>query len=230
MNSNIYRVNFLGTSVRVIEKDGNVLCPIVDIADAVSYSRQAIRQICIRNQDVLEDFTDNVALSVKKGRGGKYSMGNICLTHEGIIAVLFKIVSSRVKDSARRLVIINFQRWAVKTLTRVASGKVPIDLCPIHIAELFDIKPGHKLGAAVRKTAENENVCVTTIYNRLKKLRGKPYKIGYRAGVYDHPEEVAKILAYKKDYPDAFGTQIQQVLNTQYTIASINMILKNVSN
>lgn len=105
--------------VRIVKHGRDAMFPVVDIAMALDYSRQALRQIIVRNSELFAGYRrDNVTLSEEQ------PFNHICLSRDGVIILLTKLDYKRIKDPAKRQRIIEFQRWAAETLGKVMDGTI----------------------------------------------------------------------------------------------------------
>lgn len=113
---NMVSMVFERAPVRVIQTtEGLTVFPIVDIAKAIGYSRQTLRQIINRNEDLFQGWFLKVMLPPSSPNGGRRDV--MCVTKEGLMGLLLKIVPSRVKDAEKRERLIRFRCWAIEAAT-----------------------------------------------------------------------------------------------------------------
>lgn len=121
MSDVILLEQFRDKQVRVIRNIPNrAEMPINDIADAIDYDRKALRNMVHRNNDIFGMFTGRVIMTSPSG-----SQETMTLTRDGVIGLLVKLDHKRVKDPAKRQLIIDFQIWAIETLGRVMDNEIP---------------------------------------------------------------------------------------------------------
>lgn len=222
----IFVTDFAGLArVRLIQNEKyEWAVPVVDIADAIGYDRQALHQIINREPVMFEGFV-NVTLTNLGPKGGRPNL--VSVTEDGVNLLLMSLSPSRIKDEVKRQRVIAFKRWAAQTITRVRKGKLPETISPV-LTDLFDL-PARLRADAVRKIAQDEKVDPSTIYARLNKARllcGRPIRTRSDRGNIDNPDEAAKILTYRQEHPDLSGPQLRVALGCVYSVASINRILK----
>jgi prophage antirepressor-like protein len=231
--------------LRIMEAaDGDLLFPIPDIANAIGHSRQGIRQIIMRNQDILEGFFDNVTLS--KHLRGQGTPNVIALTEEGLYIVLIKIIPSRIKDPEKRKKIIRFQRWVGQTLKAIRQGT--LKLVDPRYAPIVYIETGKYLvkdiewlkrlagiyyggkAADVRSFANAEGVDIGTVYNYIRR-----YRQGGEKGLQRQPpnrptnqwvSQKQWLRNYAKKYPEIPALDIWHTGWTDYCYDTIKKIVK----
>ena len=223
----VFRADFAGLAqVRLIQDGDKWVVPVVDIAEAIGYDRQALHQIISREPEMFEGFV-NVTLTNPGPQGGSPDI--TAVTQEGVNLLLVSLSPSRINDEVKRQRVIAFKRWAAKTLTAVQRGKFPEQPSPINLVDLFDL-PARLRADAVRKLACEQEEHPCTIYgkiNKAKKLAGIPIRSRSDKGKLARPEEAERARAYKAEHPDATGPQIHDALGCNYSVASINRILRN---
>ena len=115
---NLFEKTFDGRPVRLVNVNGEVVMPLPDIAEALKYDKKTLRNIVDRNMDVFETCRVVTTLQDKDGRGHK----STCLTRDGVVGLLMKLATSRIKDPAKKQMVVNFQRWAIRTIGEVLEG------------------------------------------------------------------------------------------------------------
>jgi hypothetical protein len=108
---------FEGQKVRFLPRDEEVLVPLPDIARALDYDKKALWQIIDRNS---EFFATCVVVTTIPSEGG--SQKTICLNRDGVVGLLMKLATGRIKDPIKRQMIVGFQRWAIRTISEITQG------------------------------------------------------------------------------------------------------------
>lgn len=112
--------NFKNIKIKMYKTEEGYVVPITDIAGAILYDRQSIRDLINRNKDLFKYFTVSITLSDKK------NTKCTCLTKEGIIGLIMKINISRAAKHKRKQ-ILEFQKWAIEKLSiLISDGKVEL--------------------------------------------------------------------------------------------------------
>jgi transposase len=244
---NMVPMLFGETSVRIIQTpEGLVVIPIVDIADAIEYSRQGLHQIVRRNEDVFQGWLVNVTLTSSGPKNWKRTDAT-ALTKEAIIAVLIKAVPSRVKNPEKREKIIKFQRWAIETLTAVLDGRltlVPTELIStgksvvknVDAIRRLALKQRYEHGHSdeIKAIADAEGKGIESIYRYMKlyraadglglqsqprKDKGQPRK---------DPEGVERVKQYLKEHASATMIDVWRNAKPDFTYATVRRIVKNL--
>lgn len=114
---------FQGMPVRLIWKDGVPVIPLVDISDAIGYDRSNLNHLLKRNDAVFEGMKMVVVMTTISG-----PKEHVCLTRDGVIALLVKMDSQRIKEQEKKDRVVAFQRWAIETLGKVMDGKLQAPL------------------------------------------------------------------------------------------------------
>jgi hypothetical protein len=138
--------------------------PVNDVADAIGYDRDTLRQLINRNSDLFANMCSKSVILLE----GVGSREVLCVNRDGLVAVLVKISAGRIKDEYRRKTIIEFQRWAITTISRILAGEYqPEHFYPWAnrfrehleaakaLTEISGVKPGIAYAAAVA-AAERE--------------------------------------------------------------------------
>lgn len=108
---------FEGRPVRFLPTEDEVLVPLPDIARALDYDGKVLRNLIDRNEEL---FEQGKVVTTLPSEGGPQE--TTCLNRDGVVGLLMKLSTSRIKDPAKRNLIVAFQRWAVKTIREVAQG------------------------------------------------------------------------------------------------------------
>lgn len=188
--------NFQEIPVRIVQGEKDRMIPLVDIAAATGYDRSTINQIIDRNPDVFEGLKGMVVIPT---RGGMQEVS--CLTRDGVIGLLIKISSSRIKDKNVRAKVVAFQRWAIETLGKAMDGnfagasKIGISsILEDHLrmaralTEYAGVKPGIASAVAISVVQEKTGQDLTWCKNLLPPAQDPPgqlipTEIGIRLGV-----------------------------------------------
>jgi hypothetical protein len=99
------------------EISNEVLMPLPDIAKALDYDKKALRDILKRNKEIFESWKVVTTLQVD-GQGRKTT----CLNRDGVTGLLMKLSTGRIKNQTKKQMIVNFQRWAIRTISEVMQG------------------------------------------------------------------------------------------------------------
>jgi len=111
---------FDGNEIRIFNKNGTPMMPLVDIAKTIGYDRSTIRRVIENNSTFFEDgFKGVVAMTTP---GGVQEL--ICLTRDGVIALFMALNINRVKDKKKQETILKFRKWAINTLSKAMSGNI----------------------------------------------------------------------------------------------------------
>ena len=103
--------------------DGTRLIPLVDLADAIGYTRRGLHQIAGMTRETLEGDLVNLSTGNQSQVGDK--QGDLALIEHGVDLLLLKVPADRIKDPENRDKLIRYQRWLVKTLAaNVDVGEV----------------------------------------------------------------------------------------------------------
>jgi len=108
---------FEGQRVRFIPKDEEVLVPLPDIAMALDYKKEALWRIVDRSKDVFDSFIVIMTIHV-----GDQGYETICLNRDGVVGLLMKLSTGRIKNPAKKKIIVNFQKWAIRTISEIVQG------------------------------------------------------------------------------------------------------------
>lgn len=124
MNDVILLEQFHGKDIRIIHKpDKNAMIPVNDIADALGYDRQPIHSIIKRYTELFEPLQGIIVTMTPGG-----PQNTLCLKRDGVVGLLMRLDYNRIKDPARRSLIIEFQKWAIDTLGRIMGGDIKLPL------------------------------------------------------------------------------------------------------
>jgi len=108
---------FEGRKVRFLPKDEEVLVPLPDIAGALDYDKMALWRIVDRNSEI---FDQGIVVTTIPSAGGPQK--TICLNRDGVVGLLMKLATGRIKDPAKKQMVVSFQRWAIRTISEVLEG------------------------------------------------------------------------------------------------------------
>lgn len=196
--------NFHNIPVRIITRDIGRLIPLNDIADGINYDRSGLHKIVKRNKQFWE-FTCMVVTSMTGQRREQ-----LCLTRDGIIGLLMRLDIEKIKDPAKRERVIEFQRWAMKTLGQVMDGQAPADtsheiaaLLEEHLriakalTEYAGVKQGIASAVAIATVEDRTGIDLSWCRNLLPAAREEtgryiPTEIGLKLGIT--PRQVNLLL------------------------------------
>ncbi len=226
----IYKTQFLGMWVRVIFTDDDTpVIPVVDIESAISYTRSTLRRMVMRNLDIFAKSSAVVTTAqVQKNTNIKQGYETLCLTREGVVMLMARLTPSKISDPDKRQTIIRFINWIGEVIVYVIDRRIKTRLCPFEVVELLSLESGGERAHGVRNLAKDEERSTCTIYRRLRKANGSAFKPGSRTGDIKHPQEIDKILAFKRNHPDAGGTRIKSELACSYSVSKINRLILKV--
>ncbi|NLI12193.1 MAG: hypothetical protein GX425_06130 [Peptococcaceae bacterium] len=88
--------------------------PVPDLVEAMEYDKAAIWRSIDRSKEV---FEGGVVVTTIPSAGGPQK--TTCLTRDGVIGLLMKLSTGRIKDPAKRQMIVNFQRWVMRTISEI---------------------------------------------------------------------------------------------------------------
>jgi hypothetical protein len=91
--------------------DGERLTPLMDLADAIGYSRRGLHRIVEKEQDVFQGWAVNLPSENPTKAGDRQSA--IALTGKGVILLLMHVTASRIKDPKKREKILRYQHWSM---------------------------------------------------------------------------------------------------------------------
>lgn len=115
----ILTTHFQEVPVRIIQREKDRMIPLVDIAKALGHEVRVLRTHIDRNPALFEGLEGRI---VMMSPGGLQETR--CLTRDGVLGLMMKLDTSRLKDETIRQKIVTFQHWAIKTLGQVLDGKV----------------------------------------------------------------------------------------------------------
>lgn len=101
--------------------DGERLIPLVDLADAIGYSRRGLHQIAGMNRDVFGDNFVNLSTGKQSQVGDR--QGEIALNEHSVDLLLMKVSASRIKDHEKSEKLLCYQHWIMETLTPIAKSQ-----------------------------------------------------------------------------------------------------------
>jgi len=110
----VTREEFQGIPVRVVQREGIGAIPLNDIADGIGLDRSGLHKLLKRNERVLAPYVSMVNMSTDAG-----ARETICLTRDGVIGILMKTDFGKMKDPVKQANVIEFQKWAIETLSKV---------------------------------------------------------------------------------------------------------------
>ena len=94
--------------------DGTRLIPLVDLADAIGYTRRGLHQIAGMTRDSLEGALVNLSTGNQSQVGDK--QGEIALTERGTGILLLKVSANRIDDPKKREKLLHYQHWLVDAI------------------------------------------------------------------------------------------------------------------
>ncbi|TEB10017.1 BRO family protein [Pelotomaculum propionicicum] len=119
---NVLERTFEGRPVRLVTQDEEVLVPLPDIARALDYGKEVLWRVIDRNKKV---FEEGIVVTTLPSEGGPQK--TTCLTRDGVVGLLMKLATNRIKDLEKRQLVVNFQRWAIRTIGQITRGElVPV--------------------------------------------------------------------------------------------------------
>lgn len=155
--------------VRVIQTDVGRAIPIVDIARAVDYPPNKMKEMVDRNEAQFDGMMGTVTVPTyaeqRSRDGGTHTMSRDVelrvLNVYGVVGLLMKLDSNRIQDESKRERVLRFQRWAMKVLGgflmgRPVNGKEPgkllrdLPLLPPGIPWLSSFEAAIPLGMSYR--------------------------------------------------------------------------------
>lgn len=117
---------FEGNEIRIIEKDGDVWIPVVDLAEAWKIGRDTVSKLIERNKRLFEGFTALVYVTYTSKDAGKENL-NVslrCVNEQGLYLLMGRINTERLKDPYAAETILMFQRWVPELLKAFRKGEL----------------------------------------------------------------------------------------------------------
>lgn len=106
--------------VRIVQGETGPVIPLVDIAHGIGYDPYALIRIYERNSETLQKYTQTVMMTT----GDQVApIEHVCFSRDGVLAILMKLDTARIKKEDKKRKVISFQDWAVETLGKVMDGK-----------------------------------------------------------------------------------------------------------
>lgn len=112
------------TEVRVISSKIGKVVPIVDVAKAIEYEANKVRELIERNAEMFEGSVSTVTVSshfeqrlkngISQKRSQKFKVQ--ALNHYGVVGLLMKLDYNRIQDEDKKAAVLRFQRWAMEVL------------------------------------------------------------------------------------------------------------------
>lgn len=185
--------------VRIVQGEKDRMIPLVDIARAVGYDDRVLRLHIDREPALFEGMEGRI---VTMTPGGPQEVR--CLTRDGVIGILMKLSSARIKNKEIRARVVSFQRWAIETLGKVMDGNFA-DVSKMGISVILEehlrmaralteyagVKPGIASAVAISVVQEKTGQDLTWCRNLLPPAVGGtgqliPTEIGARLGITAH--------------------------------------------
>ncbi len=193
--------------VRIVQGEKDRMIPLVDIARAVGYDDRVLRSHIDREPALFAGMEGRI---VTMTPGGPQEVR--CLTRDGVIGILMKLSSSRIKNHEIRERVVAFQRWAIETLGKVMDGHfVDVNRIGFPITAILDeklqvanilserigVKPGIAYACAIAEAEKEAGKDLTWCKNLLPPAQGEtgrliPTEIGIKLGIT--PRQVNLLL------------------------------------
>jgi hypothetical protein len=106
-----------------------VVIPLARLAEATEQSPQSLHQM-IRRDALLTEYLINVTLISGK---------TACMQRPGVLLLVAKLNTTRIKDKRKAAQIQAFQRWAAETLDKSLFGEAQLPTLPSDPLQLFRI-------------------------------------------------------------------------------------------
>jgi hypothetical protein len=114
---------YQGSLIRIEQAGGEAVTPVADIAKAIGYESQDLAKI-VRRDPILKLCEVCVTHRVDSPKGGQFVRNLICLKKDGVVGLLVKINSGRIKDVEKRAKVQAFQAWALTTLRQAMDERM----------------------------------------------------------------------------------------------------------
>lgn len=233
---------FHQTPIRIMQQErGMPVIPVVDIAKAIDYNPRFLNRIIKRHPRFFERYLGTIM--VPKSTGGRPAVQG--LTRDGVLAILFKLSPSRVKDPDKADRILEFQWWAVDTLSAVLDGKMVFSrrkyiqtgrllVKDVDAVKKLALAPKYERGnpAKVQALADAEGVTITTAYRYIERYREAEgialHHQSPRPGWHMWPDEVRKIREYVRERPKAIAKEVRRETGTRYGLARVQLIMNEI--
>ncbi len=118
---NICTEMFHDIPVRIVRSGKDAMFPVADIASGIGYDRSVLINLMSRNKENFDEYKGYVILTHPSG--GPQEM--VCLTRDGVIALVLALGLGHIKDPAKKQRIKEFRSWAVETIGKVMDG-IPV--------------------------------------------------------------------------------------------------------
>lgn len=141
---NICTEMFHEIPVRIVKRGKDAMFPVADIASGIGYDRSVLINLMSRNKENFDEYKGYVVMTHPSG--GPQEM--VCLTRDGVIALVLALGLGHIKDPAKKQRIKEFRSWAVETIGKVMDG-IPIQPAqpaPASLPEVMD----HYMAVAAR--------------------------------------------------------------------------------
>ena len=121
--------------ITVLEAAGDTWVAATEVGRALGLHDNTVREMTRRNPDIFEPLTTTLDALWREGtttsRGAKEDAtinardraDTLFLNYSGVIAVLLKLDTSRVKDPEARARAVHFFQWALKDLKQAMLGR-----------------------------------------------------------------------------------------------------------
>jgi hypothetical protein len=123
--------------VRVISTQKDRVIPLNDIAIGIGYDKAGLRKIVVRNEKQFAPYICKVVTTSQSVHGDQ-AREYLCLTRDGIVGLLMRLNIERIQDPSKQARVLEFQRWAMKTLGKVMDGKIITPDNPHEVAAILE--------------------------------------------------------------------------------------------
>jgi hypothetical protein len=181
----ILTTHFQEVPVRIIQREKDRMIPLVDIATALGHDIRVLRAQIDRNPALFEGLEGRLVIASPGGM-----QETRCLTRDGVLGLMMRLDTSRVKSEEIRSKIVAFQKWAVKVLGQVMDGRFDEVQVPANVqasvmledhlrmakalTEYAGVKPGIAAAVAIAVVQERTGADLTWCRNLLPPAQDQP--------------------------------------------------------
>jgi len=110
-SNEIVKMEFMGTPVECVIKDGIKYISVTSISNAIGVENDTIRKLIGRNSDTFDGLYIRDTVSRMNGS----PIEQVCLSRDGIIGLMF-MINTKSYPEDKRQTIIKFKKWATTVL------------------------------------------------------------------------------------------------------------------
>lgn len=125
-------LSYEGMPVTVLEAAGDTWVAATEVGRALGLHDNTVRQVVQKNPDIFESLTmtlealwreGGTTSRVAKAPGARDRADTLFLNYNGVLAILLKLDTSRIKEPEARAKVVRFYRWALRDLKQAMLGR-----------------------------------------------------------------------------------------------------------